>query len=63
MMRRISVMLLAGVALGSMPAMAQQVNTAPAVDSDDAEIVVFGQGETRQVQEVTSKELGTSINR
>ena len=56
-MRKISVMLLAGVALGSMPAMAQQVNTAPAVDSDDAEIVVFGQGETRQVQEVTSKEL------
>jgi iron complex outermembrane receptor protein len=56
-MRKISVMLMAGVALGSMPAMAQQVNTAPAVDSDDAEIVVFGQGETRQVQDVTSKEL------
>jgi iron complex outermembrane receptor protein len=40
-----------------MPAMAQQANIAAAVDSDDAEIVVFGQGETRQVQEVTSKEL------
>jgi iron complex outermembrane receptor protein len=56
-MRKISLMLLAGVALGSMPAMAQQANIAAAVDSDDAEIVVFGQGETRQVQEVTSKEL------
>jgi iron complex outermembrane receptor protein len=50
-------MLLAGVALVSVPAMAQQANTAPTVDSDEAEIVVFGIGETRQVQELSSKEL------
>jgi len=56
-MRKISVMLLAGVALVSVPAMAQQANTAPTVDSDEAEIVVFGIGETRQVQELSSKEL------
>jgi hypothetical protein len=41
-MRKISVMLLAGVAFGSVPAMAQEANTPAAVDSDDAEIVVFG---------------------
>ena len=56
-MRKISVMLLAGVALVSVPAMAQQTNTAATVDSDEAEIVVFGIGETRQVQELSSKEL------
>jgi iron complex outermembrane receptor protein len=56
-MRKISAMLLAGVAFGSLPAMAQQANTPPAVDTDEAEIVVFGKGETRQVQELSSKEL------
>lgn len=56
-MRKISTILLAGVAFGSMPAMAQQANTSAAVDSDEAEIVVFGKGETRQVQELSSKEL------
>ena len=56
-MRKISVMLLAGVALICVPAMAQQTNTAATVDSDEAEIVVFGIGETRQVQELSSKEL------
>ena len=50
-------MLLAGVALICVPAMAQQTNTAATVDSDEAEIVVFGIGETRQVQELSSKEL------
>lgn len=56
-MRKITMMLLTGVAFGSVPVMAQQ-NTAPtAVDSEESEIVVFGKGETRQVQEVTSKEL------
>jgi iron complex outermembrane receptor protein len=56
-MRKITVMLLAGVALGSVPVMAQQSNAPTTADSDEAEIVVFGQGETRQVQEVSSKEL------
>ena len=56
-MRKISVMLLAGVALISVPALAQQTNKAATVDSDEAEIVVFGIGETRQVQELSSKEL------
>jgi len=56
-MLKIQAMLLAGAALGSVPAMAQQANTAPTADSGEAEIVVFGQGETRQVQEVTGKEL------
>jgi iron complex outermembrane receptor protein len=37
--------------------MAQQANMPTEVDSDAAEIVVFGKGETRQVQEVSSKEL------
>lgn len=40
-----------------MPAMAQQANAPVEVDTDDAEIVVFGKGETRQVQELSSKEL------
>ena len=56
-MRKLSVMLLAGVAFGTVPAMAQQANTPATVDSDDAEIVVFGKGETRQVQELSTKEL------
>jgi iron complex outermembrane receptor protein len=37
--------------------MAQQSNTPAATDSDGQVIVVFGKGETRQVQDVTSKEL------
>ncbi|MCF8471652.1 MAG: Plug domain-containing protein, partial [Sphingomonadaceae bacterium] len=56
-MRKISAMLLAGAAFFSAPAMAQQANTPTAVDSAEAEIVVFGKGETRQVQEVGNKEL------
>ena len=55
-MRKISVILLVTAALGAAPAMAQEA-TAPAADSVDSEIVVFGKGETRQVQEVGSKEL------
>lgn len=55
-MRKISVLLLVTAAFGAAPAMAQEV-TAPAADSVDEEIVVFGKGETRQVQEVGSKEL------
>ena len=56
-MRKITVMLLAGVAFGSVPVMAQQTTAPTTADSEEAEIVVFGQGETRQVQEVSSKEL------
>ena len=56
-MRKITMMLLAGVAFGSVPVMAQQSNAPTTADSEEAEIVVFGQGETRQVQEVLSKEL------
>ncbi len=56
-MPKITVMLLAGVALGSVPAMAQQSNAPTTADSEETEIVVFGKGETRQVQEVSSKEL------
>ena len=56
-MRKITVMLLAGVAFGSLPVMAQQSNAPTTAGSEEAEIVVFGQGETRQVQEVSSKEL------
>jgi iron complex outermembrane receptor protein len=56
-MRKITMMLLAGVAFGSVPVMAQQSNAPTIADSEEAEIVVFGQGETRQVQEVSSKEL------
>jgi len=37
--------------------MAQPTNAPTAADSDELEIVVFGKGETRQVQEVTAKEL------
>lgn len=56
-MRKLSILLLTGAAFASVPAMAQQ-NTAPAVaDSEEQVIVVFGKGETRQVQEVSSKEL------
>ena len=56
-MRKITMMLLAGVAFGSVPAMAQQSNAPTTADTEESEIVVFGKGETRQVQEVSSKEL------
>lgn len=56
-MRKLSILLLTGAAFASVPAMAQQ-NTAPAAaDAEEQVIVVFGKGETRQVQEVSSKEL------
>lgn len=56
-MRKITFILLAGVTFGSVPVFAQE-NIVPAADnSDEPAIVVFGRGETRQVQEVTSKEL------
>jgi iron complex outermembrane recepter protein len=56
-MRKITVMLLAGVAFGSVPVMAQQSNAPTTTDTEESAIVVFGKGETRQVQQVSSKEL------
>lgn len=57
-MKRITAFLLATSAFATMPAMAQ----APAADAEIAEgeeIVVFGKGETRQVQELSGEDLAT----
>lgn len=57
-MQRITAILLATSAFIAAPAMAQP----PAADAEGAEgedIVVFGTGETRQVQEVTAKDIRT----
>lgn len=56
-MRTFTSMLLASAALIASPAMAQQANLPADTEATDDEIVVFGQGETRQVQEISSKEL------
>ena len=56
-MSKLSAILLAGVAMGPVPVLAQQTNAPVAAVSDETEIVVFGQGETRQVQQITTKEL------
>lgn len=56
-MRTFTSILLASAALIASPAMAQQANAPAETDTAEAEIVVFGQGETRQVQEINSKEL------
>ncbi len=56
-MRKFTAILMASVAIASAPAMAQQQNTPAEDEAAEDEIVVFGQGETRQVQELTSKEL------
>ena len=57
-MRKFSIVLLASVAAIATPAMGQDITAAPADDEAVAgEIIVFGRGETRQVQEVGSKEL------
>jgi iron complex outermembrane receptor protein len=56
-MRRFVTILLVSSAMAT-SAMAQDAATLPADENvDNEEIVVFGQGETRQVQELTSKEL------
>ena len=57
-MRRFTICLLASVAAISTPVLAQD-GSEPVADeaTTDDEIVVFGQGETRQVQELSSKEL------
>ncbi|WP_430446144.1 TonB-dependent receptor [Sphingorhabdus contaminans] len=56
-MRTFISILLANAALIASPAMAQQANLPADTEATDDEIVVFGQGETRQVQEISSKEL------
>lgn len=56
-MRKLSAVFFAGASLVAMPAMAQQENLPVDEDMAEGEIVVFGRGETRQVQELTSKEL------
>ena len=56
-MRNFTALLLASATFAAVPAMAQQSNIPTATDSDEQVIVVFGKGETRQVQDVTSKEL------
>lgn len=56
-MRKFTAILMASVAIASAPAMAQQQNVPAEDEAAEDEIVVFGQGETRQVQELTSKEL------
>jgi iron complex outermembrane receptor protein len=55
-MRRITAILLATSAFIATPAMAQQP-AADAENADGAEIIVFGEGETRQVQEVTAQDI------
>ena len=58
MMRKITIALLAGVTAISTPVMGQNTTALPADEETVAnEIIVFGRGETRQVQEVGSKEL------
>lgn len=56
-MFRFASILLASAAFIASPAMAQQTNPSSDTDAAEDEIVVFGQGETRQVQEISSKEL------
>lgn len=56
-MRKLSIIFLAGTALLSAPAIAQQENLPADDEVVEGDIVVFGRGETRQVQELASKEL------
>jgi iron complex outermembrane receptor protein len=60
-MRPITALLLASTMLAAAPAFAQDAAPADAADApaDSAEIIVFGRGETRQVQEITSRDLVT----
>ncbi len=56
-MRALSVFLLASTAFSAMPAFAQAADAVEADANEAAEIVVFGRGETRQVQELNTKDL------
>ncbi|MGB5077261.1 MAG: TonB-dependent receptor [Sphingorhabdus sp.] len=59
-MLKFSILLLAGVSALTTSAMAQNTSSIPVEEADasgESEIIVFGRGETRQVQELNSKEL------
>jgi iron complex outermembrane recepter protein len=56
-MRTLSVFLLASTAFIAMPAFAQAADAVESDTNEAAEIVVFGRGETRQVQELNTQDL------
>jgi iron complex outermembrane recepter protein len=58
-MRSITILLLSSAAFLAVPALAQEAPTADAetAETDGGEIIVFGRGETRQVQELDQKDL------
>lgn len=59
-MRITTALLMASTAIIAMPAFAQDIAPVDAAAADaGAEIVVFGRGETRQVQEITNKDIIT----
>ncbi|MBO9525228.1 MAG: TonB-dependent receptor, partial [Sphingobium yanoikuyae] len=60
-MRHALSLLLASTACIAAPAFAQDMAPAAdaAADADSAGIIVFGRGETRQVQEITTRDLVT----
>ncbi|WIW87684.1 TonB-dependent receptor [Sphingobium sp. V4] len=58
-MRPVNALLLASTMLAAAPAFAQDVLPAPDAAADSAEIIVFGRGETRQVQEIQSRDIVT----
>lgn len=59
-MRRTTIALLLGSTVIAMPAFAQDAApVADATTTDSTEIIVFGRGETRQVQEITSRDIVT----
>ncbi|HEX7742091.1 MAG TPA: TonB-dependent receptor, partial [Sphingobium sp.] len=58
-MRITTILLMASTALVAMPAFAQDAPPADAATTEEATIVVFGRGETRQVQEIQSRDLMT----
>ncbi len=58
-MRPLHALLLASTFLAATPAFAQEALPAADAPADGGEIIVFGRGETRQVQEITNKDLVT----
>ena len=58
-MRPLHTFLLASTFLAATPAFAQDALPAAATPTDGGEIIVFGRGETRQVQEITDKDIVT----
>ena len=58
-MRPLHAFLLASTMLAATPALAQDALPAADAPAEGAEIIVFGRGETRQVQEITRKDIIT----